>query len=118
MAISTIEVKDLWFPPGTTEQQKTKLLSDRLDHLKGDEVSGGLGNRSEFGPPDKCPTAISSRISKTIDQVITRSMRDFRLNAEAGGAGASVLVVRAWKVIQLSRNDPKSIYSCYASYHW
>jgi hypothetical protein len=32
--------------------------------------------------------------------------------------GASVIVVRGWKLIQEQRLNPNSIYSCYASYTW
>jgi hypothetical protein len=105
--------KGLFFPPGFTEQPKEKLLRGAITHLE--KV---LGVRANFGPATEIPDRDFISGLENIDEVITRSMRDFKLNAEAGGAGASVIIVRGWKLIQINRLNPNSIYSCYASYHW
>lgn len=110
--------RHVFFPPGTTEQQKKELVFRQMGHLKGNETLGGLGNRGDFGPPDKVRDDDFVKSLEKIDEVITRSMREFQFDAEAGGVGASEVIVRAWRHIQLSRTDPKSIYSCYASYRW
>jgi hypothetical protein len=102
--------KDLWFPPGLTDEQKEQWMRDRIAHLEKD-----LGG-SNFGPANKIPDSAFINALESIDEVITRSMRDFHRNAEAGGAAASVIIVRAWKLIRLKRLNPNSIYSCYVSY--
>jgi hypothetical protein len=103
----------LFFPPGFTEEQKERLLRGAITHLEKQ-----LGVRSVYGPANEVPDREFISALESIDEVITRSMRDFKLNAEAGGAGASVIIVRGWKLIQINRLNPNSIYSCYASYTW
>jgi flagellar motor protein MotB len=105
--------KGLFFPPGFTEEQKERLLRGAITHLEKQ-----LGVRSVYGPANEVPDREFISALESVDEVITRSMRDFKLNAEAGGAGASVIIVRGWKLIQLNRLNPNSIYSCYASYSW
>ena len=101
------------FPPGFTEKQKENQIRQFITHLEKQ-----LAARANFGPATEIPDALFLANLESIDEVITRSMRDFKLNAEAGGAGASVIIVRGWKLIQLNRINSNSIYSCYASYHW
>jgi hypothetical protein len=105
--------KNLFFPPGFTDTEKERLLRDSVTHLEKQ-----LGVRSVYGPATAIPDSDFIAALESVDEVITRSMRDFKLNAEAGGTGASGIVVRGWKLIQLNRLNPKSIYSCYASYRW
>jgi hypothetical protein len=105
--------KGLFFPPGFTEEQKERLLRNAITH-----VEKHLGVRSVYGPANEVPDREFISALESIDEGITRSMRDFKLNAEAGGAGASVIIVRGWKLIQANRLNPNSIYSCYASYSW
>jgi flagellar motor protein MotB len=105
--------KGLFYPPGFTEAQKEKLIQGATSHLKWQ-----LGARTVYGPADEITDKDFISGLESLDEVITRSMRDFKLNAEAGGAGASVIIVRGWKLIQLNRVNPNSIYSCYASYSW
>ncbi len=103
--------KSLFFPPGSTEQQKRALLTKHISHLEED-----LGRRANFGPATEVPNDLFIQNLESIDEVITRSMRDFKFASEQ--SGTSELVVRAWKVIQISRTEPKSVYNCYASYSW
>jgi outer membrane protein OmpA-like peptidoglycan-associated protein len=105
--------KGLFFPPGFTEQQKEKLMQGAITHLERQ-----LGTRTVYGPASEVSDKDFTSALESVDEVITRSMRDFKLNAEAGGIGASVIVVRGWKLIQEQRLNPNSIYSCYASYTW
>lgn len=105
--------KDLFFPPGMSEDAKAKLLSSAVTHL-----IKQLGTRANFGTATEVADDQFIKNLEAIDEVITRSMRDFKANAEQAGVGASVLVMRAWTTINASRTDAKSIYSCYASYTW
>jgi outer membrane protein OmpA-like peptidoglycan-associated protein len=105
--------KGLFFPPGFTEEQKEKLLQGAITHLERQ-----LGTRTVYGPATEVTDNDFISALESVDEVITRSMRDFKLNAEAGGMGASAVVVRGWKLIQENRLNPNSIYSCYASYTW
>jgi len=105
--------KNLFFPPGFSDEQKKKLMESAVTHLEKQ-----LGVRSVYGPANEVSDKDFNVALESIDEVITRSMRDFKLNAEAGGAGASVLIVRGWNLIQTNRTNPNSIYSCYASYSW
>jgi hypothetical protein len=105
--------KGLYFPSGFTEEQKERLLRNAITHLETQ-----LGVRSVYGPASEVSDGDFISALESVDEVITRSIRDFRLNAEAGGAGASVLIVRGWRLIQSNRLNPNSIYSCYASYSW
>jgi hypothetical protein len=103
--------RQLFFPPGSTEQQKEELLKKHIDHLE-----EKLEHRANFGPATEVKDEDFVKGLENLDDVITRSMRDFAF--ASAQSGTSELVVRAWKVIQLSRTEDKSIYKCYASYHW
>jgi hypothetical protein len=103
--------RHLFFPPGFTKEQKEEFLKKHVEHLE-----EKLGVRKIFGPATEVRDDDFMDGLEHIDEVITRSMRDFA-NASAQ-SGASVLVVDAWRVIQESRTVDKSIYKCYASYHW
>jgi hypothetical protein len=105
--------KNLFYPPGFTGRQKEEQVRQSITHLEKQ-----LATRANFGPATEILDGLFLANLESIDEVITRSMRDFKLNAEAGGAGASVIIVRGWKLIQLNRINSNSIYSCYASYHW
>lgn len=103
--------KRLFFPPGSTQQQKEELLNKHIEHLE-----EKLGHRANFGPATEVRDDDFVKALEAIDEVITRSIRDFAFASQQ--SGTSELVVRAWKVIQLSQTEDKSIYKCYASYHW
>ena len=103
--------KGLFFPPGFSEEQKERLLRNAITH-----VEKQLGVRSVYGPANDVSDREFVSALESIDEVITRSMRDFKLNAET--SGASVIIIRGWKLIQANRLNPNSIYSCYASYSW
>jgi flagellar motor protein MotB len=105
--------KGLFFPPGFTEKQKDSLLQRAVTHLERQ-----LGTRTVYGPASEISDKDFISALESVDEVITRSMRDFKMNAEAGGIGASELIRNGWNLIQDRRQNPNSIYSCYASYSW
>ena len=69
-----------------------------------------------FSPATEVPDDLFVQNLGQIDAVITTSMQGFTFAAHQ--AGASELVIGALKVIDLSRTEDRSIYKCYASYHW
>jgi hypothetical protein len=102
--------RQLYILPGSTDQQREELIKKHIDHLE-----EKLGHRDIFGLATEVSDEGFIKGLEHIDEIITRSIRDFDFAGPQ--SGTSVLVVRAWRVIQVSRTEDKSIYKCYASYH-
>jgi hypothetical protein len=102
------DFKSVFFPPGSTDKQKEEILNSHINHLKKD-----LEKRGDFGPASEIPDALFIKNLETKDAVILSSIQDF--NFASHQAGASEVIIRAWRVMNGARAEPKSIYSCYSS---